>query len=194
MALQPWDDRPHPQQGDKDANTTYAAVGRALTQWEHLEAKLGELFSQLVGGEWPNMDDGPLYHPADRAYGSVVGSVARLTMIEEAAKAHFQWYPNLGLEKRFKQLISIECRNFANKRNNIAHGVVSIHFTAKPELKLGYWLMPSVYATKKNPLKGPSAYAYTAAEIDYFMREFDRLWVEVGELVGDIARDQHPSS
>ena len=47
MTLQPWDDRPHPDRGDKNANTTYAAVGRALTQWEYLEAKLAELFSQV---------------------------------------------------------------------------------------------------------------------------------------------------
>jgi hypothetical protein len=94
-------------------------LGRAITQWEYLEAKLAELFSQLVGGEWPS--DGAPYHPAVRAYGSVLGSAARLTMIEEAAKAHFQWYPNPALERRLKDLIGTECRNFASKRNNIAH-------------------------------------------------------------------------
>lgn len=193
MALKPWDDRPHPQRGDKNANTTYAAVGRALTQWEYLEVKLAELFSQLVGGEWPSDGDGPPYHPADRAYGSVLGSAARLTMVEEAAKAHFQWYPNRATEKRLKDLISTECRNFASKRNNIAHGIVDLRFSDPPELKLGHWLVPSFYATKKHPLNGPSAYAYTSAEINYFTYEFDRLWVKTGELISDIARDQHHS-
>jgi hypothetical protein len=98
MALKPWDDRPHPKRGDKRASTTYEAVGRALTQWEYLETRLAELFSQLVGGEWP-ADDVP-YTPAVRAYGSVLGSAARMTMIEAAAKAHFQVYPNEALEKR----------------------------------------------------------------------------------------------
>ena len=70
-------------------------------------------------------------------------------MIEEAAKAHFQWYPNLGLEKRLKDLISTECRNFASKRNNIAHGIVDLRFSDPPELKMGHWLVPSFYATKK---------------------------------------------
>ncbi len=120
-------------------------VGRALTQWEYLEAKLAELFSQLVGGEWWQ-GDGPPHHPAVRAYGS--------------------------------------------KRNNIAHGVVELQFSDPPKLKLGYWLGPSLYATKKHPLKGPSAYAYTSAEINYFIQEFDRLWVKTGELISDIARDQ----
>ena len=50
MALKPWEDRPHPKRGDKRATTTYAAVGQALSQWEGLETKLAELFSQLVEG------------------------------------------------------------------------------------------------------------------------------------------------
>lgn len=192
MTLKPWDDRPHPPQGDKKPVTTYAAVGRALTQWEYLEAKLAQLFSQLVGGEWPNDGDGAPYHPADRAYGSVLGSSARLTMIEEAAKAHFQWYPNPALEKRLRDLIGTECRKFASKRDNIAHGIVDLRFSGDSprKLKLGHWLVPSFYATKKHPLKGPSAYAYTAAEIDYFMQQFDQLWVKTSKLISDIARDQ----
>ena len=194
MALKPWDDRPRPKQGDKSASTTYESVGRALTQWEYLEAKLAELFSQLVGGEWPSDGDEVPYHPADRAFGSVQGSAARLTMIEEAAKAHFQWYPNPDLEKRLNQLIGTECRQFAGKRNNIAHGVVDMGFSVPPKLKIGYWLVPSYYATKKHPLKGPSAYAYTSTEIQYFIGEFDRLWVQIGQLISDIAKDQRSSS
>jgi hypothetical protein len=187
-ALQPWDDRPHPPRGDKKADTTYAAVGRALTQWEYLETKSAELFSRLVGGEWPSSGE-VTYHPADRAYGSVLGSAARLTMIAEAAKAHFQWYPNLALERRLKYLVSTECRNFASKRNNIAHGIVDIRFSDPPKFKLGYWLVPSFYATKKYPLRGPSAYAYTSAEIDYFTLEFGRLSEKTEQLKSDIARD-----
>jgi len=189
MALKPWDDRPHPKRGDRKATTTYAAVGQALSQWEGLETKLAELFSQLVGGEWPGGDERP-YHPAVRAYGSVLGSAARLTMIEEAAKAHFHWHPNPGLERRLKDFIGTQCRNFATKRNNIAHGVVDIRFSDTNRLKMGYWLVPSLYASKKNPLDGPNAYAYTSAEIVYFIKEFDRLWVTACELISEISRDQ----
>jgi hypothetical protein len=116
------------------------------------------------------------------------------TLIEEAAKAHFQWYPNPALEKRLKEFVGTECRNFATKRNNIAHGVVDLRFSDPPKLKIGYWLVPSLYASKKNPLKGPNAYAYTSAEIDYFIREFDRLWVKAGVLISEIFRDQHSRS
>jgi hypothetical protein len=61
-----------------------------------------------------------------------------------------------------------------------------------PKLKLGHWLVPSFYATKKHPLKGLSPYAYTSIEIAYFMHEFDRLWVMTGQLISDIARDWRP--
>ena len=37
-------------------------------------------------------------------------------MIEEAAKAHFQWYPDPALEKRLHEHIGTECRNFASTR------------------------------------------------------------------------------
>jgi hypothetical protein len=193
MAPKPWDDPPHPKQGDKRANATYEAVGRALTQWEYLEAKLAELFSQLVGGEWAGNDERQ-YHPAVRAYGSVLGSAARLTMIEAAAKAHFQWYPNPDLEKRLDEHIGTECRKFSGKRDNIAHGIVDMRFSDAPKLKLGHWLVPSIYVTKKHPLKGPSAYAYTSVEINYFLHEFDRLWVNTGKLISDISKDQRSGS
>jgi hypothetical protein len=193
MSLKPWDDRPRPKRGDKKATATYAAVGQALSQWEALETKLAQLFSQLVGGEWAGGDERP-FHPAVRAYGSVLGSSQRLAMIEEAAKAHFQWYPNPTLEKQLKEFIGTECRHFASKRNNIAHGIVDLRFSDPPKLKIGYWLVPSLYASKKNPLTGPNAYAYTSAEIIYFIKEFDRLWVRVGELLSNISRDQFGGS
>ena len=100
MVLKPWDDRPHPKRGDKNANTTYAAVGRALTQWEYLEAKLAELFSQLVGGEWPS--DGAPYHPAVRAYGSVLGSAAIRHQLpyQSVLLEHFSFGLNRILRRR----------------------------------------------------------------------------------------------
>ena len=195
MASKLWDDPPHPKQGDKNSSKTYEAVGRALTQWEYLEAKLAELFSQLVGGEWAGNDERQ-YHPAVRAYGSVLGSAARLTMIEAAAKAHFQWYPNADLEKRLDEHIGTECRKFSGKRDNIAHGIVDLRFSGEDasKLKLGHWLVPSIYVTKKHPLQGPSAYAYTSAEINYFLKQFDRLWAQTGVLISDISRTQRLSS
>jgi hypothetical protein len=114
-------------------------------------------------------------------------------MIEEAAKAHFRWYPNQDLEKCLRDFIGTECRNFASKRNNIAHGIVDLRFSGDTprKSKLGHWLVPSLYTSKKNPLEGPNAYAYTSAEIRYFVQQFDQLWVKAGQLISEIARDQY---
>jgi len=190
MALQPWEDRPRPDQGDKRSITTFAAVGRALTQWEYLEAKLAELFGALVGSE-PGEMGSISTDPAARAFGAVLGSANRITMIEEAAKAHFRLYPDSTLEKRLLTFTSTELRHFSGKRDNIAHGIVESFFSKRSNsLKLGYWLIPSYYATKKYKLDGIRAYAYTAAEIDYFAKQFDRLWIEADALVSAIAKQR----
>jgi hypothetical protein len=102
--------------------------------------------------------------------------------------------PDRGFHRRGAFQRQRRGTRLAGKRNNIAHGLVDMRFSDPPKLKLGYWLVPSYYATKKHPLKGPSAYAYTSAEITYFLREFDRLWVETGEMITNIARDQRHSS
>jgi hypothetical protein len=52
----PWDVPPLAEIGDTDANSIFVAVGRALTEWEHVEAALGQLFAFLVGAQvsYPN--------------------------------------------------------------------------------------------------------------------------------------------
>ena len=57
-----WEVLPTPKRGDKAAETTYAAVGDALTQWEKLEEELAELFSILVGA--PELAQGAVQQSA----------------------------------------------------------------------------------------------------------------------------------
>src|ERR1019366_5663736 len=181
--MQPWATRKISKVGDKKSSTTCEAIGRALTQWEYLESKLAELFAVLVSAEWETSETPT--DPAIRAYGSIVGTAARLTMIDEAAKAYFRIYKNKVLEKKLSDFITTECRPFAGQRNNIAHGIVEIFFSSTPKLKLGYWLVPSFYGTKKNPMDAPRSYAYTSTEINYYTKQFDLLWVKAGKLIHD---------
>ena len=44
-----WDIPPLAEIGDPDPNIIFTAVGRALTEWEHLESALSQLFAYLVG-------------------------------------------------------------------------------------------------------------------------------------------------
>jgi hypothetical protein len=192
MTTKPWDDPPRPEHGDKKANTTYEAVGRALSQWEHVECKCAELFAILVETHWDALTLERPIHPAIQAYGSVLGSAARTIMIEYASRAYFRWYPNENLQKRLSHLITTEVSKLAKKRDYIAHGIVDLRFSFREnkKAKLGYWLVPSYYASKTNPIEGPNAYAYTADSINYFTKQFDRLWIELDKLQQDILAAQ----
>jgi hypothetical protein len=183
----PWDTRPAAKTGEKKDSAIYEAVGRALSQWEHLESKLADLFAFMVGtyrepGLAPSQ-------PALRAYGAVVGSAARIGMLEEAAKAHFRLHENEILQRRLEKLCH-ECRQFAGQRNNIAHGVAVQFFNSRPARGLAWYLQPSPYGAKKNPMDAPPGYSYTSVEIGYFTDQFGKLYVRVEELIRDMTLAQ----
>lgn len=79
--LKPWDRRPWPLFGDADMNELYAAVGRALSQWERYEGHLALLFSAFVTGMETDI--------ARRAYCAVRTFEGRTDMLRAAAEAFF---------------------------------------------------------------------------------------------------------
>jgi hypothetical protein len=85
-------------------------------------------------------------------------------MLEEAAKARFRLYPDEALHERLVKLCQ-ECRQFAGQRNNIAHGVAVQFFNSRPAKGLAWYLQPSQYGARKNPMDAPPGYSYTSAEI-----------------------------
>jgi hypothetical protein len=112
----PWDVPPFPDKGDPKPDMTYAAVGRALSQWEKFEGELSELFAVFAGGV-------PTSLPAVRAYGSIQTFRGRADMIEAAAEGFFVVFPNDDLAGRIGKLLE-RARNYSPRRNEIAHGVV----------------------------------------------------------------------
>ena len=174
----PWDVPPVPDKGDASPESIFLAVGRAMTQWEHLEAALGDFFAFLVGGDFGLTD------PALRAYGSIVSFNQRATMLEEAASAYFHATPHPSFQERFHQLIKIECRNFAGRRNDIAHGLVEKGFDKSGGLS--NFLIPGRYASKKWKPDQPPHYLYSSKEIDYFAEQFAALYDQVAALVNEM--------
>jgi hypothetical protein len=85
-----WDRPPFPEKGDDEARSTFEWVGRALTEWETLEAYLGLIFGIFVGATHDT-------EPAMRAYGSVLNFRGRADMLEAAARAHFAKHPHPGM-------------------------------------------------------------------------------------------------
>jgi hypothetical protein len=189
MAI-PWDIPPLAEIGDMDANAIFVAVGRALTEWEHLETALGQLFAFLVGAQvsYPNNE------PAMRAYGSVVSFQGRASMLEEAAAGYFHAHPSESFEDRFHQIVTVECRHFSGRRNDIAHGRSQQAW--QRDGKTGHFLTPGYHSSKGWKIGATPApkYLYTSKEIGYFREQFEDLYDKVAGLVNDMMDVQRASS
>lgn len=183
---------PNPRVGDPDKDTVFAAVGRALSEWEKLEGHMALIFEHLVSGDRISL-------PAIRAYGSVLTSRGRGEMISAAADAVFFLSPNAGLKKELDKLVETVGR-FAGRRNEIAHGIVNGYYPDRkpftssrkpPEMK-GYVLGPSEYSTNKTKLERRSlidrahrapSYAYSSTEIAHYQSHFERLQREAVQFM-----------
>jgi hypothetical protein len=112
--LRPYDLRPWPKSGDRNIDKTYAAIGRALSNWERYEWILSHLFSAIVAGVENN--------PARRAYGAVRTFEGRSQMLRAASVTYFSERPDTNLQGSFKKIIT-SASKFSERRNEIAHGV-----------------------------------------------------------------------
>jgi hypothetical protein len=142
---------------EEDREATYAAVGRALSAWETLEAHLSYLYSIFVGR--------PLAPAALSGYGrenKVFNK--RMTALCKAGCKYIQARPaQQSLESELDALI-VEARRLATFRNQIAHGVVW-----GKESDSAYSLVSSshgVFGLTHLP------YRYRVAEINKFEAEF----------------------
>jgi hypothetical protein len=182
----PWDIPPIPDdEGDAAPDITFAAVGRALTNWERFESQLSQLFVVMVGAKpWAAL-------AAMRAYGSIQTFRGRAEMLTAAAETFFLVLKNPEMFKLVKDFIGNDCTQYASRRNEIAHGIV--HNTDKWKSgKVGSALFPARYATKKYKVGivelGPygsqvATYVYRAKEIGYFADRFSELEGRADDLV-----------
>lgn len=185
-ALKPWDIPLAPTEGDADKNVTFAAVGSALSAWEKLEESVTKIFSDLVSPDQTSL-------AAERAYGSVLSFRGRADLVDAAADAAFFLSPNDPLKAALDDLVK-EIRNFASRRNEIAHGKVTDYYrpsgllllvTGHRTRRAGYVLEPTSYATNKRELHPgrilletayqKPRYAYSSTEILTFQTHFERL-------------------
>lgn len=168
----PWDALPTLPEGDLDEDRLFAAVGRALTQWEMFEGALGQIFNELC--EAPG--EGPF-----RAYGAVAAFTGRADMLQEAFE--------VARKRDHKQVSDLpallkRARLLAARRNEIAHGIVTNRSGGGKNL--GSYLCPAQYNSRKNlsakdwedawdgvgTLPWRARYAYTAAQLDHYRQLF----------------------
>src|SRR5437667_11584857 len=96
----PWDAPPKPATADVSEDI-YTAVGKALSNWELVEAQLGEIFSIFV--RTPVFLT-PLEEPAMWAYGSVVSFNGRADMLEAAARGFFHGKSKAAVRLKFRSI------------------------------------------------------------------------------------------
>lgn len=170
-----WAIPPRPAVGDADIDTTYRAVGHALSEWERFEAHLAILFATILGLERES-------NTARRAYGSVVAFAGRAEMLKGAADIYFQEHPEPHFEAQFSSIYKT-ARRAGARRNDIAHGIVQpFNRITKPRKGWDYGLYPSYYTSKGRDLSFKPEYVYTSAEIERFARQFGELAEPTNDL------------
>jgi hypothetical protein len=164
--------------GQATLTPIWAAVGAALSRWEHLESGLTRLFQLLC--ETPSL-------AACRAYGTVESCYSKAQMLRAAATVFFDARLPFdeSHEREIRALIGAyeKAQEF---RNNIAHGMAVGYQIARN--RVGYFLCPQSGATKKITRGNKShfekiAYFYDVPEIEYCGERFTALLGETMRLI-----------
>ena len=161
---------------DDDPTATYAAVGMALTAWEHLEQTFAAVYCTLKGSladlnvMRAYMNAGPIFD-------------TRMSVLQGAANAYFVRKPDQQLEGDLGALI-VDARLLSKERHRIAHGVVvprAIMWTPDGEFGSEFRLVPPWYAMEKLA-KPDEFYRYGSAEIHLLAKQFLALRERVSEF------------
>jgi hypothetical protein len=190
---QSWEIRPIAPRGDIDAKDIFAAVGEALTEWENVESSLAAIFAVLVSARGRST----FWAPAVQAYGSVISFKGRSDMIRMAAVSYFRKRKaKQSLRDRLQKLLA-ESLRFSERRNEIAHGQVTMinDYYSKAGLKpRGYYLFPSLYNPKKFKYGGIATFTYMSSDLIHYRQEFTKLHLRLEEFRHELAKRKQSSS
>ncbi len=192
-AKESWDIRDPSPQGDLDPKILFEQIGRALTEWESVEARCAELFAVFTLSPSRN----PHFAPAIRAYGSVNSYQGRCDMIRAAAAAYFQTRPKK--QKQFEKEVEgvmKDCLLYSNRRNELAHGRVLKfrEYTNKRKTKsrdAGYYTFPSLFNPKKYKLDQTITYRYMSSDAIHYRQEFTKLHLRLYALRRRLLSSMH---
>jgi hypothetical protein len=184
----PWYEEypPYPDHGAKSEKAIYAAVGEALSYWEFLDTHQSRLFLALIPGE--------IFVPevVSRAFGAVDGAAARNKMLQEAIRVYFHWYPDKELQKTLNRQIG-KIANLAQKRNNIAHGIVQPLGTIIPGKSIKEWVLgPPSHATRRITAKQHKSVVMGTNYIPDFIYGPKEILATAKEF-GDLAKEMRVS-
>jgi hypothetical protein len=167
----PWDVPPLPDRGDDDIERTFAGVGHVLSQWESVEIEMSVLFTLFTNR--------PADAEARREYGKGTIFANRAIIIEEAAA---KWLRDQTLESEFDRLLCV-ARHFADRRNDVAHGIVRpIQWVIpidRQYYRLEYCLAPPYHTYRKYDSNNRPEYIYISETLSDLAHKIRVLCSEV---------------
>jgi hypothetical protein len=159
MMPNPWDIPPFPKRGDDDQDTTFAGVGRVLSQWEMIEVELAQIYGWLV--HRPDEIEALHQYGMPQIFGE------RIKGLSVVANFYFRWNPHQDAEGEFCALAT-KVRNFSARRNDVAHSIVRpFQWGVSPELDgpLQFCAVPPYYAGKNFDPQNMPSFIYTSVEL-----------------------------
>jgi len=164
----PWDRPPFPNSGDDDEDITYAAVGRVISQWEHVESELSHLYALFIGKPWKE-------EAFDGYYEEGKTTKSRIKSVGIVSHSFFQRNPDQTREGNFTALMRC-VEGFADRRHEVAHGIVrpiQWYRVALPDLEappnspFQFCVVPPHYQRSWFDENRMPRYVYTSKELIY---------------------------
>ncbi len=162
----PWDSPPFPTCGDNKEDSTYAGVGRVLSQWEYVELGLSHLYAIFVGKSFS-------ISVYDQYYGPTKTFKQRIASVERRAERYFQKFPDQEVEGNFCGLIK-KIKGFSDRRHEVAHGFVRPiqwyqialpHLALPADAPFQFCLVPPHYQANRFDENHMPRYVYTSKEL-----------------------------
>lgn len=154
----------------------YAAIGFAISQWQHVEAALAGIFTSLTASS----DD----FASSAAFFAAVNFSVKLEMVDAAAEARL-------LTKRVLlqewQKLSKEASSKATVRNNLAHFMSVVRISIRDKYR--YYLEPSVFDPSN--FGNEKAQRYNYVNIENQARTFGELAQKLSDFAPKLPRPAH---
>lgn len=156
LVPEPWDFIEPSSHGDTDLNAIFIGMGKVLHEWSRIEVSLSYLYAAF--------SNRPRDGAAIREYRTAGTFTLRASNICRIAQRYFVANPDQTTEAAFDRIMRM-ARGFADRRNEVAHGVVRKGRLFDAERTVTYTLYPPYYDHLKHDAHGMAAYRYTSENL-----------------------------
>lgn len=161
---------------DQYPQTTYAAVGHALSMWESMEYALAVLYAHFKG-------DQHSFDLIEGFGGSGKVFAHRMQALRQAGAAYFVRHPCQVYEGRLVSLIE-KATALSETRHQIAHGMVVMSSDTRV-VETGYALVAPAYAMNRL-WYGRAPYSYTSLDLAVHARSFLEFQREIYAFIREL--------